>query len=336
MTLSRLSRREFLKFLVLPACLAAIALLAGCGGGGEEVSADSSGSVLAGKKIGFAQTGAESVWRTAHTQSIKGEAEKRGVDLKFSSAEGKPENQIRAVRSFIAQGVDLIMIAPIVETGWDPILKEAKRARIPVILLDRRVDSTDTSLYESFLGSDFVEEGRMAARWMLENVEGDSVKIVEMQGTPGSAPAIDRQKGFLEVVEKEARFDIIESQSANFRRADGKDLMESLLKKHADIDVLYSHNDDMALGAIQAIEAAGKKPGEDIIVISIDAIREAFEMIVAGKINCTVECSPLLGELAFDTAEKILAGEEVEKTVVMKDEVFDATNAAENLESRVY
>lgn len=311
------------------------AFLAGCGGG-EEKAAGSAESVLTGKKVGFAQTGAESVWRTAHTQSIKDEAEKRGVDLKFSSAEGKPENQIRAVRSFIAQGVDLIMIAPIVETGWDPILKEAKRAKIPVILLDRRVDSTDTSLYEAFIGSDFVEEGRLAAKWMLDNVEGDSVKIVEMQGTPGSAPAIDRQKGFLEVVEGESRFEIIESQSANFRRADGKDLMESLLKKHRDIDVLYAHNDDMALGAIQAIEAAGKKPGKDIIIISVDAIREAFEMIVAGKINCTVECSPLLGELAFDTAAKVLAGEPVEKTVVMKDEVFDASNAAAIIDSRIY
>ncbi|EDY82420.1 hypothetical protein VDG1235_2042 [Verrucomicrobiia bacterium DG1235] len=316
--------------------MAASALLAGCGGGGEESASSAEQTGLSGKKIGFAQTGAESVWRTAHTDSIKSEAEKRGVDLKFSSGEGKQENQIRAVRSFIAQGVDLIMIAPIVETGWDPVLKEAKRARIPVVLLDRRVDTTDTSLFETFLGSDFVEEGRLAGQWMVDNVKGDAVKIVEMQGTPGSAPAIDRQKGFVEVVNANSRFQIIESQSANFRRADGKDLMESLLKKHKDIDVLYAHNDDMAFGAIQAIEAAGLKPGEDIVIISVDAIKEAFSMIIAGKINCTVECSPLLGPLAFDVAEKILAGEEVERKIVMKDEVFDATNAAANIDSRMY
>lgn len=329
-------KNSIFKTLASVAAVCAAAFLTGCGGGGSEASSDDAATGLAGKKVGFAQTGAESVWRTAHSQSIKDEAEKRGVDLKFSSGEGKQENQIRAVRSFIAQGVDLIMIAPIVETGWDPVLKEAKRAGIPVILLDRRVDSTDTSLFETFIGSDFVEEGRLAGQWMVDNVKGDSVKIVEMQGTPGSAPAIDRQKGFLEVVKANSRFSVIESQSANFRRADGKDLMESLLKKHSDIDVLYAHNDDMAFGAIQAIEAAGLKPGKDIVIISVDAIKEAFEMIVAGKINCTVECTPLLGPLAFDVAEKVLAGETVERKILMKDEVFDATNAAAHIDERQY
>ncbi len=322
-----IKRRPFLKSLAGLSALALTLVLPGCGGGGD--STDDSITV------GFAQTGAESVWRVALTNSIRGEAEKRGIEMKFSSGEGKQENQIRAVRSFIAQGVDLIMIAPIVETGWDPVLKEAKRAEIPVILLDRRVDTTDESLYEVFIGSDFVEEGRLAARWMIENIEGD-VNIVEMQGTPGSAPAIDRQTGFAEVIAEYPRFKIIESQSANFRRSDGKDLMESLLKKHDNIDVLYAHNDDMAFGAIQAIEAAGIKPGEDISIISIDAIKEVFEQIVAGKINCTVECSPLLGPLTFDIAAKILAGETVEKKIVMKDGVFDQTNAAAHIDTRQY
>ncbi len=320
-------RRSFIKLTLAATAFIASGLLAGCGGAKD------------GEKqytIGFAQTGAESVWRTAHTTSIQSEAAKRGIDLKFVSGESKQENQIRAVRSFIAQGVDLIMIAPIVETGWDPVLKEAKRAGIPVILLDRRVDTTDETLYETFIGSDFVEEGRLAARWMVDNVKGDDVTIIELQGEPGSAPAIDRQKGFAEVASQHPRFRIIESQSANFRRSDGKDVMESLLKKHKDIDVLYSHNDDMAFGAIQAIEAAGLKPGKDIIIISVDAIKEAFQMIIDGKINCTVECSPLLGPLAFDTAAKVLAGEEVPKKILMKDEVFDATNAADHIDERQY
>ncbi len=311
-----------------PGLLLASALLTGCGGGGD--SADDA------VKVGFAQVGAESVWRTANTDSMQSEAKKRGVDLKFSSGEGKQENQIRAIRSFVAQGVDLIILSPIVETGWDPVLKEAKRAGIPVLLMDREIETADDSLYAAFIGSDFVEEGRLAAQWMVDNVKGDTVKIVELEGTPGSAPAIDRQNGFKEIVEQHPNFKIIESQSANFRRSDGKDLMESLLKLHSEIDVVYAHNDDMALGAIQAIEAAGLKPGEDIVIISVDAIREAFEAVVAGKINCIVECTPLFGPLAFDMAEKILNGEPYERRVVMKDGVFDQTNAADVIDSRKY
>lgn len=315
------------KCFAVPALLLASFVLSGCGGGGSSEKK---------VKIGFAQVGAESVWRTANTDSMQSEAAKRGVDFKFSSGEGKQENQIRAIRSFVAQGVDLIILSPIVETGWDPVLKEAKRANIPVLLMDREIETADDSLYAAFIGSDFVEEGRLAANWMVENIKGDPVKIVELEGTPGSAPAIDRQNGFKEIVDKHANFTIIESQSANFRRSDGKDLMESLLKLHKEIDVVYAHNDDMALGAIQAIEAAGMKPGEDIVIISVDAIKEAFEAVVAGKINCIVECTPLFGPLAFDMAEKILAGESFERRVVMEDGVFDQTNAAAAIGSRKY
>lgn len=317
----------FTRFAAAPLLLASV-FLSGCGGGGD--------SAEKRVKIGFAQVGAESVWRTANTDSMQSEAKKRGVDLKFSSGEGKQENQIRAIRSFVAQGVDLIILSPIVETGWDPVLKEAKRAGIPVLLMDREIETADESLYAAFIGSDFVEEGRLAAQWMVENVKGEKVNIVELEGTPGSAPAIDRQTGFKEVVDEHSRFTIIESQSANFRRSDGKDLMESLLKLHKKIDVVYAHNDDMALGAIQAIEAAGLKPGKDIVIISIDAIKEAFEAVVAGKINCIVECTPLFGPLAFDMAEKILNGEEYERRVVMKDSVFDQSNAAAAIDSRKY
>jgi simple sugar transport system substrate-binding protein len=287
-------------------------------------------------KIGFAQTGAESAWRTANTVSMKTEAEKRGIDLKFSDAQSKQENQIRAVRSFITQGVDVIVIAPIVETGWDPVLREAKRAHIPVILTDRTIKTEDESLYACFIGSDFYEEGRMAADW-LAKFSGGKGNIVELQGTPGSAPANERRKAFADALTKYPGLKIIDSQSGDFRRAGGKEVMEAFLKKHGKaINIVYSHNDDMALGAAQAIEEAGLKPGKDITIVTIDAIKEGIQAIVDGRINCTVECSPLFGPKVYDTAAKLVAGEKVPKKAYNKDELFDASNAAAALPSRAY
>ena len=287
-------------------------------------------------KIGFAQTGAESAWRTANSESMKAEAAKRGIDLKFSDGQGKQENQIRAVRSFITQGVDAIVIAPIVETGWDPVLREAKRARIPVILTDRTIQTSDESLYACFIGSDFYEEGKMAADWLAKHVGGKG-NIVELQGTPGSAPANERRKAFADGISKYPGLKIIDSQSGNFERSGGKQVMEAFLKKHGKaITVVYAHNDDMALGAAQAIEEAGLKPGKDITMVSIDAIGEAVKAVAAGRLNCTVECSPLFGPKVYDTVTKILAGEKVPKKSYNKDELFDATNAAQALPTRKY
>ncbi len=287
-------------------------------------------------KIGFAQTGAESAWRTANSESMKAEAAKRGIDLKFSDGQGKQENQLRAVRSFITQRVDAIVIAPIVETGWDPVLREAKRAKIPVIITDRTIQTADESLYVCFIGSDFFEEGRMAAEWLAKKVNGKG-SIVELQGTPGSAPANERRKAFAEGLAKYPGLKIIDSQSGDFRRAGGKEVMEAFLKKHGKaIEIVYAHNDDMALGAIQAIEAAGLKPGTDITIVSIDAIKEAVQAVVDGKINCTVECNPLFGPKVYDTIDAILAGKEVPKKAFNKDELFDATNAAAALPTRQY
>lgn len=286
--------------------------------------------------VGFAQTGAESAWRTANTNSMKSEAEKRGINLKFSDAQGKQENQIRAVRSFITQGVDVIVVAPIVETGWEPVLREAKRAKIPVIVTDRTVQVSDDSLFACFIGSDFYEEGRMAADWLAKATKGQG-NIVELQGTPGSAPANERRKAFADALAKHPGLKIIDSQSGDFRRSGGKEVMEALLKKHGKaINIVYAHNDDMALGAIQAIEAAGLKPGTDITVISIDAIKEAIQAVIDGKLACTVECNPLFGPKVYDTAAKILAHESVPKKSFNKDELFDATNAAKVIASRQY
>ena len=286
--------------------------------------------------VGFAQTGAESAWRTANTESLKNEAEKRNITLKFSDGQGKQENQIRAVRSFIAQRVDAILIAPIVETGWEPVLREARRARIPVILMDRTVAVSDDSLYTAFVGSDFAEEGRMAADWLAKHTGGKG-RILELQGTPGSAPANERRRAFAEAIEKYPDLKVIDSQSGDFRRSGGKEVMEAFLKKHGrNFEIVYAHNDDMALGAVQAIEEAGLKPGTDITIVSIDAIKEAIQAVIDGKINCTVECNPLFGPKVYDLVEKILAGEKVPRVQYNKDELFDKTNAAAAIGSRQY
>jgi len=286
--------------------------------------------------VGFSQIGAESAWRTAESNSIRQEAERRGVILKFSDAQQKQENQIKALRSFIAQGVDAIILAPVVETGWEPVLREAKGAAIPVILVDRGVDVSDDSLYVTLIASDFVEEGRMAARWLAGVTDGRA-NIVELQGTPGSAPAIDRKRGFEEVLAEHPGMVIVKSQSGDFTRAGGKQVMEAFLKAEAgNIDAVYAHNDDMAIGAIQAMQAAGVVPGDDILVVSIDAVRDAFVAMIDGTLNATVECSPLLGPLAFQAVEATLGGEELPKNVVVPDRLFDQSVAAEAIKSRQY
>lgn len=312
--------------------------LAACGDGGGD-GAGAQGGADDGKiTLGFAQVGAESGWRTANTKSVKDSAQEAGIDLKFVDGQQKQEVQISAIRSFIQQKVDVIAFSPKVETGWDGVLKEAKDAGIPVVLTDRSVDSQDESLYASFLGSDFVEEGKKAGQWLVKEYEGkpDTVNVVELQGTTGSAPAIDRKKGFADVIAAEPKFKVIASQTAEFTRAKGKEVMTSFLQAHKDIDVLYAHNDDMALGAIQAIEEAGKKPGTDIKIITVDGIKEAFQAMAAKKINLIVECNPLLGPQLMEIAKKVKAGETVDKRIVTKEGVFTQEQAAEALPTRQY
>ena len=276
-------------------------------------------------KVGFSQVGAESDWRKASTESIKGEAAKRAnIELTFSDAQQKQENQIKAIRNFISKGVDVISFSPVVATGFEDVLKEAKEAEIPVVLFDRAVDVSEDGLYVSFIGSDFVEEGRRAGRWVVKTV-GEKANVAELVGTVGSAPAIDRKKGFEEIISNYPGIKIIKSQSGDFTRAKGKEVMESFLKSpEADqIQVLFAHNDDMALGAIQAIEEAGKKPGKDIIIISIDGVKTMFEQILAGKANCTVECNPLIGAQLFDVVEQIHDGKSVHSRIPSVEGVYD-------------
>ncbi len=285
--------------------------------------------------VGYAQIGAESEWRTGNTVSIKTEAERLGVELQFSDAQQKQENQIKAIRTFIAQQVDVIGVSPLVETGWDSVFEEAKAAGIPVILVDRRA-AVPEDLYVTHLGSDFVEEGRNAARVMVKLLNGKG-NIVELVGTVGSAPAIDRASGFREVLKDYPDMKIIASWPGDFTRARGREVMEDFLQRYGDqIDALYAHNDDMAIGAIRAIEAYGLKPGQDIKIVSIDAIRDAFQAMIDGKLNATIECNPLLGPKFFELALKVVNGEEVPKRVPSEEGIFFPDNAAEILPTRQY
>jgi simple sugar transport system substrate-binding protein len=316
--------------LLMCATVLALAACSGKSAGGSE------GSPVT---VGFSQVGAESEWRTANTASVKAALAAPEFRLKFSDAQQKQENQIKALRSFIAQRVDVIAFSPVVESGWETVLREAKAARIPVVLTDRAVKVSDDSLFVTFIGSDFVEEGRKAGRWLVDDSKGKAgpIRIVELQGTVGSAPAIDRMKGFREVIDADKRFQVVRSQSGDFTRAKGKEVMEAFLKSEGrNIDVLFAHNDDMAIGAIQAIEEAGLKPGQDIRIVSIDGVRGAFEAMKAGKLNATIECNPLFGEQLAQLIRDVSAGKAVPKRVEVEEGVFTADQAAAELPKRKY
>jgi len=324
-----------MKKLIGAAAVGALLIaLTGCAGGGDDGGGGAGGNddLL----VGFSQVGAESGWRTANTKSIQGAFEDAGIELKFSDAQGKQENQIKAIRSFIQQQVDVIAFSPVVESGWDTVLKEAKDAGIPVVLTDRSVDSEDDSLYESFLGSDFILEGERAGDWVnTEFADADKVNVVELQGTTGAAPANDRAEGFRNKV-TDPKFDIIASQTGDFTRAGGKQVMEAFLQANPDIDLVYAHNDDMGLGAIEAIEAAGLVPGQDIKIVTVDAVKDGMTALSEGKINFIVECSPLLGPQLVDIVEKIVAGDSVEKRIVTEETTFTQDQATEALPTREY
>ena len=292
----------------------------------HEASSDSGSRV-----VGFSQEGEESDWRTAESQSIKSEAQNRHIDLRFADAQEDQEKQIKAIRAFIAQRVNAIILAPRVETGWDQVLREAKSAKIPVVLVDRGVSAPE-DLYVTLIASDFVEEGHRAADWLAKHTNGKA-KIVELQGTAGSAPAIDRHKGFADELAKYPDMKILASQDGDFQVSKGKEVMAAFLKSvgKENITAVYAHNDNMALGALQAIQEAGLTPGKDIMVVSIDGIHAALQAILDGTLNCVVECNPLLGPQAFDAIDETLAGKTVPKRTVQKDELFDKSNLTPEL-----
>ncbi|MDR0584085.1 MAG: ABC transporter substrate-binding protein [Treponema sp.] len=297
-----------------------------------------------GRKIvmGYSQIGAESEWRTACTNSVKAAAEDWNIDLRFSDAQQMQQNQLQAIRAFIQQKVDVIAFTPVVSTGWEAILQECKDAGIPTICVDRTIDGPNT-LYNTYIGSDIKEEGRKAARWLIEYMNKigrgskNPVNVVELQGTVGSAAATDRQAGIMEILAKYPNYKVIKTQTGNFTRAEGKQVMEAFLKSDGNIiDVLFAHNDDMAIGAIQAIEEYGRKPGEDIIIVSFDAVKGAFDAMIAGKLNASIECNPLLGPQIMDAAVKILTNQPVEKWIPSEEGQYDQSNAAAAYPTRQY
>jgi ABC-type sugar transport system substrate-binding protein len=262
-----------------------------------------SSAFAAGLTVGFSQIGSESGWRAAETSVSKTEAQKRNITLKIADAQQKQENQIKAIRSFVAQGVDAIFLAPVVATGWDAVLNEVKDAKIPVILLDRDVETSDKSLYLTAVTSDSVHEGAVAGEWLAKQVGDKPCNVVELQGTVGASVATNRKKGFDDAIAKHANVKVIRSQTGDFTRAKGKEVAESFLKAEnggKNICALYAHNDDMAVGAIQAIKEAGLKPGKDILVVSIDAVPDIFKAFIAGEANATVELTPNMAGPAFD------------------------------------
>lgn len=319
--------------------------LVACGGNGG--STDSNSSSAKKLTVGFAQVGSESEWRTANTDDIKKAAKDAGVDLQFSDAQQKQENQIKAIRSFIASGVDVIAFCPIVKTGWDTVLQEAKDAKIPVILVDRGV-SSDPSLYVTHIFADALKEGANAFNWVHQYIKdqgktprsGDKYNIAILEGTVGSSVAADRLKGFKDAIsaaDDANKYNIMFSQTGEYTRAKGKEVMESFLKSGGDkIDILFAANDDMALGAIQAIESAGIKPGKDIVIVSIDAAKGSFNAMIEGKMNCAVEHTPQFGAILMDTAKKIVAGEKVPATIQVKEGIFPADTAKAELPKRTY
>jgi galactofuranose transport system substrate-binding protein len=329
---------------LVPAIGVACALaVAGCGGdsggGGGGGGGQASGAPKLEKKesykVGFAQTESNNPWRLAQTASMKEEAEKKGWDLVYTDAAGDAAKQVADVDSMISQQVDAIFLAPREEKPLVPAVKKAKAAGIPVFLLDRSVDpklAKPGQDYVTFIGSDFIEEGKRAADWLIEETRGKA-KIIELEGTTGSSPANDRKKGFRDAIAGESGMEVLASQDGDFERNKGRQVTETLLQAHPDATAIYAHNDEMALGAIAALEAAGKEPGKDVTVVSVDGSRDALQAIIDGKLGATVECNPRFGPKAYSTMEKYAAGEKIPPVVINKDKFFDEKNAKEEVKS---
>ena len=340
-----MKKRKVLAVLLCAAMTAALA--AGCGGSkgsdSSDKSSDSSSSSDDVITVGFSQVGAESDWRTANSQSMKDTFSKEnGYDLIFDDAQQKQENQITAIRNFIQQEVDYILLAPVTETGWDTVLQEAKDADIPVIIVDRMVDVSDDSLYTTWIGTDSLLEGRKAAEWLnayttAKGIDAKDVNIVDIQGTIGSTAQIGRSKGLEEGVDNYG-WNLLAQQSGEFTQAKGQEVMESMLKQYDNINVVYCENDNEAFGAIDAIEAAGKTVGSDIangeiMVMSFDTTNAGLTDTLAGKIACDVECNPLHGPRAEELIKALEAGEEVEKLNYVDEEIFATDDTVDKVKA---
>ncbi len=302
------------------------------------VQGDTQGDII----LGFVQVSAEGTWRMTNTKSIKKAAEEAGIHLIFREGENNYSNQIKEMRELIAMGVDVLAFSPSQVDVWDSVLEEARDAGIPVIVLDRAINVTDSSLYLTHIGSDMIEEGRRAARWLLAYMktrkrEQDEIRVAILEGVQGSTPAVHRNQGFLEILDQYPQYKIVQSEPANYIFSKGEEVMSKFLHlEDGKIDVVFAHNDEMALGAIEAIKKFGKQPGTDIVVIGVDAIKKALEAIMKGEMNCSVECSPLLGPQLMEAVRDVVKGRPVPKRVVTVEYDYDETNAAQEFPNRTY
>ena len=323
--------------LMIGVCL--LSYMSSCSGKRQGGTSDNSDGII----LGFSQIGAESNWRTCNSASIKAAAEDKGIQLLFEDAEQKQEKQIKAIRSFIVYQVDVIAFVPIVADGWDNVLTEAKEAGIPVLVTDRKISTANPDLYAGYIGTTGLREGREAARFLQKKFsdlpEGSAeapVRIVEISGTEGASCVVERGQGFREVIEPDPRFEIVSSRSGDFLRSKGYELMKQILQEVEDIDVIYSHNDGMTLGALDAMKEEGIAPGKDIIIVSIDAEQAAIDALRRGEINCVVECNPKMGPAIVELAEKLAAGEQIPRVIDVDVQVFTEWDDLSAIEPRGY
>jgi ribose transport system substrate-binding protein len=348
-----MARKTIVQALLL-AVFAAVVLVAcsppgaksgqSAGGGGEKAQQDvaqASGDVckvnppnleLKDAVVGFSQSEKEvNPFRIAETESIRSEAKKRGVkQLIYTNANSQASKQISDIRDMIAQNVDAIIVAPLLEEGMDPALNAAKQAKVPVFLIDRETAGKPCEDYITFMGSNFLEQGERAAK-IMAGLTNEKAKVAVLEGTPGASVTIDRTQGFEKALKKYPNMDIVASQTGEFLRTKGQTVMEQLIQANPDIDAVYAENDEMALGAIQALKDAGKDPGKDVKVVSIDGTRQAVQAIITGDINAVIETNPRFGPLAFDTIDKYLAGKPIPQKIIVQDDVYTKKNAQAKL-----
>ena len=295
--------------------------------------------------IGFSQIGAESAWRTCNTLSMKTAAAEAGIQLLFSNAEQKQENQIKAIRSFIVYQVDVIVFVPIVQDGWDNVLQEAKEAHIPVIVIDRKIRTSDESLYTAYIGADHVEEGRKAARFLQEKYKdiNKTLNLMEIRGTDGSSVSEGRYQGFREILKDDDRFNIIYSETGDFLRSMGKELAERILSvdgtlsvNGTPVDIIYSHNDSMTLGFLDVFEEYGIEGGKDVTIVSVDAEQAIIDALAEGKVNCVVECNPKTGPLVMEFVHRLTNNRPIPKITRIEETVFTENDDISKIEPRGY
>lgn len=324
-----MKNRKLIAYLMIALCM-----FSGCSN--QTVVEETPSNLL----LGFSQLGSESSWRIGNTASIESAAKRHNISLMMENAYQKQEKQIDSIRSFIAYQVDVIAFCPIVEDGWDNVLTEAKNAGIPVILVDRLINTSDESLYTAYVGADFYQEGVNAADFLVRKAKDlgkEHLSIVEIAGTVDATPTLQRYDGFHDIIDNDDTFQMLETISGDFLRSKGEECMKYLLNKYGDdIDVMYSHNDSMTLGAIDAIEAWGAQPGKDIVIITVDGEQATIDLISEGKINCVVECTPMLGDIVMELAKKLMAGEEVPKITSPQEETFSEYDDLSQLPPRGY